>query len=282
MKFTGLISVDALSRSIDANAVLVVDCRFDLADTGQGRREYADAHLPGAVYADLDLDLSDHSRNGLGRHPFPSDADFSKLLSTWGFVPGMQVVCYDNANASMAARLWWMLRAVGHDAVAVLDGGYAAWVKAGLPLEQAQRARSHSEVRVHFDRTKFVDFAEVASDRSVQGLVLIDARPGPRFRGELEPIDPVAGHVPGAINRPVADNLLADFSFKSAEQLSAEFTALLQHRPATDVAAMCGSGVTACHNLLAMHHAGIDGARLFAPSWSGWISDPTRPVATGA
>ncbi len=280
MKFTSLISVDALAQLITANAVLVVDCRFDLGDTAQGRREYVQAHLPGAVYADLDLDLSDRSRSGLGRHPFVSDADFSKLLSRWGFVAGMQVVCYDSANASMAARLWWMLRAVGHDAVAVLDGGYAAWVHAGLALEQAERARSHSDVEVHFDRTKFVDFAEVQSDRSAQGLILMDARPGPRFRGELEPIDPVAGHVPGAINRPVADNLRADGSFKSPEQLRAEFTALLRDRPPTEVAAMCGSGVTACHNLLAMHHAGIDGARLFAPSWSGWISDPARPVAT--
>jgi thiosulfate/3-mercaptopyruvate sulfurtransferase len=281
MKYTGLISVEQLASLADHDKVLIVDCRFDLGDTGLGRREFEISHLPGAVYADLDRDLSDQNRHGLGRHPFPSAAQFSRLLSSWGLLPGMQVVCYDGSNASMAARLWWMLRSVGHESVAVLDGGYAAWARAQLPLQTAQTVRTPSHVDLHFDPTRFVDFGEIAADRSAEGLLLIDARPGPRFRGELEPIDPVAGHVPGAINRPVADNLGEDACFKPAATLRAEFAALLQGRPARAVAAMCGSGVTACHNLLAMHHAGMDGARLFAPSWSGWISDPTRPVAIG-
>ena len=276
-----LISASDLAANITRHDWLVVDCRFDLADTASGEREFLSGHIPGAVYAHLDRDLSDHSRAGMGRHPFPSDRAFSNVLSRWGFEQGTQVICYDACNGTMAARLWWMLRATGHTAVAVLDGGIAAWRSAGGAIEIEALDRPNKTVSVQFDARRFVDFDEVAALPSSDALLLLDARPNPRFCGEVEPIDAVAGHVPGALNRPWSENTLADGHFKSAERLRVEFEALLQSRPPGAVAHMCGSGVTACHNVLAMHHAGLPGARLFAPSWSGWISDARRPIARG-
>jgi len=276
-----LISTAQLAARIDDRDCLVVDCRFELSDPRLGARQFAEGHLPHAVYADLDTDLSDHAREGRGRHPLPGDAAFSALLSRWGVQPDTFIVCYDAGNGSMAARLWWMLLACGHRRAAVLDGGLAAWLGEGRPVQTHDESRTATMVSVHFDPACFVDYPELEQDRSASGVLLLDARAAPRFRGEVEPIDPVAGHVPGALNRPFAENLTADGRFKEAAQLRAEFQALLGHRPASATAAMCGSGVTACHNLLAMHHAGLPGARLFAPSWSGWISDPQRPVETG-
>lgn len=278
---SALITVTELAVHLGQPDWLLVDCRFDLADTAVGERDYYAGHIPGAVYAHLDRDLSDHTRLGMGRHPFLSDAAFSELLSRWGFTASTQVVCYDGANGMHAARLWWMLRAVGHEAVAVLDGGFSAWLSAAGDVQSEAPDRIPTQVQVHFDARCFVDFDDVAHLQSSTALTLIDARAAPRYRGEVEPIDPVAGHVPGALNRPFSDNLEADSRFKSAAQLRQEFASLLHERPANTVAHMCGSGVTACHNLLAMHHAGLPGARLFAPSWSGWISNPARPIARG-
>ncbi len=258
---------------------LVVDCRFDLADTGSGEREYLSGHIPGAVYAHLDRDLSDHSRAGMGRHPFPGDGDFSNLLSRWGVQRDTQVVCYDASNGTTAARLWWMLQATGHSAVAVLDGGIAAWRSARGAIEIEVHGRPVKPVQVQFNARRFVGFEEVAALQSSNALMMVDARASPRFCGDVEPLDPVAGHVPGALNRPWTENTLADGRFKTVEQLRVEFDALLHSRSPEAVAHMCGSGVTACHNILAMHHAGLPGARLFAPSWSGWISDASRPIA---
>lgn len=281
MSYSTLIDVAELSPHVGQDDWLLVDCRSDIADAGAGLRAYREGHLPGAVFADLNRDLSDLSRTGLGRHPFPVAAQFSEVLSRWGFSSRLQVICYDADNGSMAARLWWMLRSVGHASVAVLDGGIAAWRAAGGAIETVVPERSPSSVEVKFDSKYFVGFDEVAQLQNRADLVLVDARGTPRYRGEVEPIDPVAGHVPGAINRPFTENLVASGRFKPAAQLRDEFDALLQSRAPTSMAHMCGSGVTACHNLLAMHRAGLAGARLFAPSWSGWISDPTRAVARG-
>lgn len=285
---TTLIDVTELA-ALAPEDVLIVDCRFDLMapgsgerDVGKGERDYREGHIPGAVYASLDADLSDLSRKaqGLGRHPLPLEAAFSEVLSRWGWRDGEQIVCYDAASGSLAAaRLWWLLRLAGVRDVAVLDGGYQAWRDVGLPVESGEVTREPRPVSLYFDASQYiVDHAALLGDGQ---RVLLDARAAPRYRGEVEPIDPVGGHVPGARNRPFSENLREDGRFKSADVLRQEFNAVLgTHRP-EDVVHMCGSGVTACHNLLAMEHAGLTGSRLYAPSWSGWVSDTARPVAKG-
>ncbi len=263
--------------------VLIVDCRFDLSDPAKGDRDYQDGHIPGAQFASLDHDLSDLSRQheGLGRHPLPLASAFSALLSRWGWKPGMQVVSYDAGSGALAAaRLWWLLRLAGVSSAAVLDGGYAAWLAAQLPVERTPPAeRTATNVRMNFDaQAMLLAHASVGEGAAGQ---LLDARAAPRYRGDVEPLDRVGGHVPGALNRPFADNLGSDGRFKPAAQLREEFAAVLGKTHPGQVVHMCGSGVTACHNLLAMEHAGLQGSRLYAPSWSGWVSDPARPVAKG-
>jgi thiosulfate/3-mercaptopyruvate sulfurtransferase len=276
-----LIAAEALA-ALAPDAALVVDCRFALADPSQGEREFVQAHVPRAVYASLDHDLSDLSKHGLGRHPLPDVAAFARTLARWGWRPGQRVVAYDTAGGALAAaRLWWMLGSVGIEA-SVLDGGWQAWTAAGLPVEQGVVVpRASTAVDLLFDPARVVYFDELENLRRQSATLLLDARAAARFRGESEPIDRAAGHVPGARNRPFAQNLAADGRFKPAAALHTEFTALLGAHAAKDVVHMCGSGVTACHNLLAMEAAGLRGSRLFAPSWSGWVSDPARPVATG-
>ena len=279
---TTLIDASALA-ALAEDQVLVVDCRHDMTDAGKGEREYRAGHIPGAVYASLDRDLSDLSRQaeGLGRHPLPLESTFNQLLSTWGWRRGVQVVAYDaHGGALAAARLWWLLRLVGVPA-AVLDGGYAAWLAAGLPVARGMAAgRTATSVALHYDMSQVVlDHAQLLDPAT--GPVL-DARAAPRFRGDVEPLDRVGGHVPGALNRPFGDNLDAAGRFKSAGQLREAFATALGGNAPDRVVHMCGSGVTACHNLLAMEHAGMHGSRLYAPSWSGWVSDPSRPIATGS
>jgi thiosulfate/3-mercaptopyruvate sulfurtransferase len=277
--------VDATTvAAMPPESVLLVDCRFDLADPSRPARDYAEAHLPGAVYADLDRDLSDlRSPAGhRGRHPLPSAVDFSAVLSRWGWQPGLQIVAYDAAGGALAAaRLWWLLRVAGIREAAVLDGGLVAWSSAGHPLESGTPLRQASEVQVTFDADETVAADALAEGLASGATVLLDARAAPRYRGDVEPLDPVAGHVPGALNRPFPDNLAADGRFKPAVTLRGEFGALIAERSPHDVVHMCGSGVTACHNLLAMEYAGLSGSRLFAPSWSGWVSDSARPTARG-
>lgn len=281
MNTNTLISPQALAELLDDGGdVLVVDCRFDLADSGRGAREYAHAHLPRAIHADLDRDLCDLAKKGLGRHPLPDAGDFSRVLARLGWTPQTRVVAYDDAGGALAAaRFWWMLRLVGSDDVAVLDGGFRAWREAGLPVDDETVQRAATKIQVAFDRAQVVYTDELQRIR--ENILLLDARAAPRFRGETETIDPVAGHIPGARNRPFSENLQADGRFKSAAALRAEFAAILAGRKPEDVVHSCGSGVTACHNLLAMEHAGLHGSRVYAPSWSGWISDPALPVATG-
>jgi len=271
----------ATLHALPVDQVLIVDCRFDLGDPAKGHADFLRGHIPGAVYASLDHDLSDLSRQseGLGRHPLPLEAAFSKLLSAWGWHRGLQVVAYDGGSSAMAAaRLWWLLRLAGVPC-AVLDGGYATWLEAGFPAETGEaKPRASATVSLHYDASQvIIDHAQL---RKLPEL-LLDARATPRFRGDVEPLDRVAGHMPGARNRPFEQNLAGNGHFKSARQLREEFTAALGGVAPDEVVHMCGSGVTACHNLLAMEYAGLAGSRLYAPSWSGWISDPSRPVATG-
>ncbi len=273
--------IDAHSlAALPAREVLIVDCRFELSDPGKGEREFLSAHIPGAVYANLDRDLSDLSKKNLGRHPLPDERTFSKTLSRWGWTPRQRITAYDGAGGALAAaRLWWLLRICGIEA-SVLDGGWRAWCEAGLPVEQGEaRTRPSTQVEVRFDPAQIVLYDELERLRARDALLLLDARGAARYRGEVEPIDPVAGHVPGALNRPFSDNLDVTGRFKSPQQLQQEFATLTKNRNPLEVVHMCGSGVTAAHNLLAMEVAGLHGSRLFAPSWSGYISDPRRPVA---
>lgn len=263
--------------------LLIVDCRFDLADPGKGERDYMDGHIPGAVYASLDRDLSDLSRQaeGHGRHPLPLEAALSRALAHWGWQPGMRVVSYDAAGGALAAaRLWWLLRLVGETHVAVLDGGFAAWQAAGLPLATGAGASTASTpTALAYDADQLLPgHPSVLPDTS---QVLLDARLAARYRGDIEPLDRLPGHIPGALNRPFIDNLDGDGRFKPAAKLREEFAAILGSADPAHVVHMCGSGVTACHNVLAMETAGLSGSRLYAPSWSGWISDPARPVVLG-
>lgn len=274
-----LLSAAELEILRSRGEVLIVDARFDLAGADRGERDYASTHVPSAVYAHLDHDLSGLDKRGFGRHPLPEDAAFSAALSRWGWRHDLDVVIYDDASGALAAaRLWWLLRLAGHERVAVLDGGFSAWKNGGYPLESGVVARASTSAQIVLDRDEVIWFDELETRLADRSVLLLDARAAPRFRGEVEPIDPVAGHVPGAVNRGFSDNLDASGRFKPAAELRGEFETLLDGRAANEVAHMCGSGVTACHNLLAMEHAGLAGSRVFAPSWSGWISDPARPV----
>ncbi|MGN6787990.1 MAG: sulfurtransferase [Rhodanobacteraceae bacterium] len=275
--------IDAMSlAALPPHDVLIVDCRFALADPGKGERDFIEAHISGAVYASLDRELSDLSKQGLGRHPLPDIEAFAQTLSRWGWRARQRVVACDDAGGALAAaRLWWMLDSVGI-AASVLDGGWQAWTAAGLPVERGEAVpREATSVTLHFDPARVVYYQELEALRGNPATLMLDARAAPRFRGESEPLDRAAGHVPGAHNRPFSQNLDADGRFKPAQALREEFDALLGERRPNEVVHMCGSGVTACHNLLAMEAAGLHGSRLFAPSWSGWSSDPSRPVATG-
>ena len=277
--WTTLVQAETLSIGLARPDLVVLDCRFDLADTGAGEHAWMQAHIPGARYAHLDRDLSGATRNAAGRHPWPDAADFVERLGRWGITPQTQVVAYDADSGAFAARAWFLLRALGHEKAAVLDGGWKRWTALGLPVDSKLPVPIATRYEAGFDQRRILYAAQVA-DALRAGDLLLDARAPARFRGEEERLDRVAGHVPGAVNRPLTDNL-ADGRFKTPGQLAGEYRALLDGRPPNRVIAMCGSGVTACHHLLAMERAGMPGARLFAPSWSGWISDPERPVATG-
>lgn len=271
--------VDA--RATASTALRVVDARFSLADAQGGAAQYAAGHIPGAVYADLNRDLSDLSRQGHGRHPLPDSDAFAATLGRWGIGPETQVVVYDAADGSMAAsRLWWLLRLIGHRRVAVLDGGLAAWVAAGETVEAtAVEVTPLPAYPGRFDMDQVVTVEEVLARLSQSPAWLVDARAAERYRGEVEPLDPAAGHVPGALNRPFAANL-RDGRFRPAAELHAELEPLLSGQRPEQMAVMCGSGVTACHLLLAFERAGLTGMRIYADSWSGWSSDAQRPVAT--
>jgi thiosulfate/3-mercaptopyruvate sulfurtransferase len=277
--WTTLVQAETLSVGLGRPDVVVLDCRFDLNDTNAGENAWMQAHIPGARYVHLDRDLSDHGKIGQGRHPWPNAANFRERLQRWGISPQTQVVAYDGDSGAFAARGWFLLRVLGHEKVAVLDGGWKRWTDLGLPVGSRPPAPIPTTYRAEFDMQRILDSEQVANALRA-GDLLIDARGVARFRGEEEPIDRVAGHVPGAVNRPFTDNLV-NGRFKSPSQLADEFRALLGDLPPNRAIAMCGSGVTACHNLLAMERAGLPGARLYAPSWSGWISDPARKIATG-
>jgi len=259
----------------------VFDCRHDLRNTEYGRQAYARGHIPGALFLHLDDDLSGTKDGRNGRHPLPDAASFARRMGACGVDATTQVVAYDNEGGIFASRLWWMLRWLGHDKVAVLDGGLAGWKRSKRTLEERIPA---VEPRAFVARPQdmAVDVGQVRADLHSDRMLILDARSPERFRGENETLDPVGGHIPGAVNRFYFDNLDDDGCFfKPEAELRAEFAALLAGRPAVQVVQQCGSGVTACHNLLAMELAGLSGSKLYPGSWSEWCADPSRPVARG-
>lgn len=284
MNWTTLVSPRDLADALGARSLRVVDARFVLAgaDPDAGERAWRQSHVPGAGYVHLDRDLSDLRKPASeGRHPLPEAAAFRAVVERLGISPTDQVVVYDAGDGAMAAaRFWWLLKLLGHRRVAVLDGGFAAWTALGLPVTAEVEQPARSDYPGDFDRGMIADTSEVERRLPAGDAVLLDARAAERFRGEVEPLDRAAGHVPGARNRPFSQNL-SEGRFRAPEALRAEFLALLDGAAPERVLLSCGSGVTACHNLLAMEHAGLHGARIYAPSWSGWASDPSRPVATG-
>ncbi|HEX8788665.1 MAG TPA: sulfurtransferase [Telluria sp.] len=282
---TTLIEAAALATHLNDPSWVVIDCRHDLMNHAAGRDAYAAGHLPGALFADIETELSGAKRdaNGLfrGRHPLPDQDKFVELLRAWGVNQDSQVVAYDAHGGMFAARLWWMLRWVGHEAVAVLDGGLQAWQAAGqLVTGDASAPRARGNIALRDSLVSTVDVGQVLYNVEHGGRTVVDARAPDRFRGENETIDPVGGHIPGAKNRFFKDNLQADGRFKPAQQLKTELGVAVGD-PAKAIM-QCGSGVTACHNLLALETAGMPGAALYPGSWSEWCADPKRAVATGA
>ncbi len=266
------IDAQSLHARLQDPTLVIIDARFNLFDVGEGRAAYSSAHIPGAVYAHLDEDLSGPPLTDAGRHPLPSPEALEALFSRLG----SQVVVYDQRDAIVAARVWWMLRYMGHAAAAVLDGGWRAWTAAGYPRVAGEDTRAVGAFHGAPRRDWLVTVDQVPAARR-----LIDCRDASRYRGEQEPLDPVAGHIPGAVNRFHGENLDGDGYFLPAPELAGGFSDLLAGTPIEQAVFYCGSGVSACHGLLAARHAGLGDGRLYVGSWSEWCGDPGRPVATG-
>ncbi len=278
MDFQTLIDAEQLHRRLDDPEWVIVDCRFSLDNPERGRREYAAAHIPGAVYAHLDHDLSGRVVPGVtGRHPLPEIETFSQKLSGWGVGSGVQVIAYDDSGGAIAARLWWLLQYLGHEPAAVLDGGWQAWQAAGHPTQSGTHQPIGRKFRPRLRPELLVTTEMVAHKTQDPRWLIVDSRAADRFRGVREPIDPIAGRIPGAVNAPHAGTV-ADGHFLPEQLLRQRFQQLLGPVPPEHVIFYCGSGVTAARNLLGMAHAGLGLGRLYAGSWSEWITDPTRPV----
>jgi thiosulfate/3-mercaptopyruvate sulfurtransferase len=280
--YTTLIDAAEVAALLGNPGVAIVDCRFDLASGGAGRQAYLAAHIPGARFADLNQDLSVPPGKDTGRHPLPGREQFATLLGTLGIDNGTQVIAYDQANGAFAARFWWMLRWVGHDAVAVLDGGFDAWRAAGGALESGAPASPRRRFELRGAGQPIVTSEQVLLASAQRDRVVVDARAAERYSGQVEPLDTVGGHVPGAINAPFSANLGASGRFLPPAEMRRRWLQILGGSSPQNLIAMCGSGVTACHNLLALEVAGLPGASLYAGSWSEWIRDPRRPIATGS
>jgi thiosulfate/3-mercaptopyruvate sulfurtransferase len=302
MTFTTLVDIAELGRLLQQRPrqVVLLDCRFDLSKPDAGRKSYADGHIPGARYVDLNENLAAPTTAQSGRHPLPAAGPLLAFFTSLGVVAASQVVAYDDANGAFAARTWWLLRWSGHSKVAVLDGGYRAWITAGGQIEAGDDTPSgpaiptgartgdlsslstaNPEPSEASPKAQAVTAADVVVALKDPRRVLVDARAPERFAGDVEPIDPVAGHIPGAVNHPFSRNLDAENRFLPPDELRRRWLESLHGRNPHDAILMCGSGVTACHNALAMEIAGLSGAKLYAGSWSEWIRDPERPVARG-
>jgi thiosulfate/3-mercaptopyruvate sulfurtransferase len=277
-----LIDAAALEALLGDARLRLFDCRFDLGRPDYGRAAYLDEHLPGAIHADLNADLAAPVTATSGRHPLPAPEEFAARLRAWGVNADSRVVAYDDGNGAYASRLWWMLRWLGHDDVAVLDGGMRRWLQLGLPLTEDVPSPVPGDFVARPRPRMVVDAAAVLAATSDPAVRILDARAPERYRGEVEPIDKVAGHVPGARNHPFATSLDSQGRFLPPHALRASLAASLEGVAPESTIVYCGSGVTACHVLIALEHAGLTGAMLYPGSWSEWSGDPSRPVATGA
>ncbi len=276
-----LIEVTELNDLLGSADCRTIDCRFDLLQPDKGRAEYLDGHIPGAVYADLDQDLAGPVTRASGRHPLPAATVFNTTLERWGIDAGTQVVVYDYASGALAARLWWMLRWFGHPQAAVLNGGLNAWLAGDGPMETAVPDYPRTKLSAAPDACRVVTTREINEAMSEgRALHLVDARDRARFAGHTEPIDAVAGHIPGAMNFPCSENINPDGTWKSADELRLLWAGLLGSEAATPFTVMCGSGVTACHLVLSAEIAGLDAPRVYVGSWSEWIRDDSRPIAS--
>lgn len=278
---TLLVDAHTLASRINDPAWVLFDCRFSLAEPNWGATQYRQGHIPGARYAHLDEDLSSPIQPTTGRHPLPDSAILTEKLSSWGVGVDTQVIAYDDLGGAFAVRLWWLLRWLGHEHVALLDGGLPAWTANGGTLVTSVPDPEPRQFIPQCDDDAWLETADIVANLKSPRFQVVDARAPERFRGEVEPIDPVAGHVPGAINLPLTGNLDQDGRFLPSPQLRERFLAALGERPPEQVVNSCGSGVNACHNIMAMELAGLRGAKLYAGSWSEWIRSPERPVATG-
>jgi thiosulfate/3-mercaptopyruvate sulfurtransferase len=280
MPYTTLVDTATLAGFVGNPDVAIVDCRFDLHAPAWGEQAYLEGHIPGAVYADLDRDLTGPKTGGNGRHPLPDPSALVAAVGRLGIDDGVQVVAYDQDSGMFASRLWWLLRWLGHDAVAVLDGGFAKWLAEGRDTVNGHERRSARTFNGVPRGAMTASASDVAAALHTSGARLLDARAPERYRGDVEPLDPVAGHIPGAANHFFQQNL-SQGVFRPARELRVAFESSLAGVPPDQAICYCGSGVTACHNLLAMEHAGLRGARLYPGSWSEWVADPSRPIERG-
>ncbi|MDH5229570.1 MAG: sulfurtransferase [Gammaproteobacteria bacterium] len=280
MSYRTLISVSDLLAHISDENWLIFDCRFDLSNIDLGEQAYAENHIPGAYYAHLERDLSGEITGQSGRHPLPEVQAITQFLTQCGLNQLSQVVLYDGGGGVMASRLWWMLNWLGHENVAVLDGGFNAWQQASAPLSQEVPLAKSGNFQAHVN-SELVLTAEQVSQALDQDYMLIDARAPERYSGEFEPLDKAAGHIPGAVNLPFMGNLSPNGTLQQSADLKTRFDEFLAGQSHSKVIHMCGSGVSACHNILAMAHAGLNCAKLYVGSWSDWASKPERPIATG-
>ena len=275
---TTLISTDVLAEHLVNPSWLIADCRYNLNDETGGRAQYESAHIPGAVFVDVAHDLAGPRTGTNGRHPLPSVEDMAATFARLGIADDVQVIAYDQEAGAFASRLWWMLRYLGHDAVAVVDGGFAKWTRERRPVRGGVDTRRPARFIPRLRKEMHVTVDETLAHLGDPSVLLIDARSPDRYAGKPDPLDTIYGHIPGARNRYYRDNVDDAGTMRSGRELRTDFEKVLAGSPTSQAVMYCGSGITACHNLLAMEHAGLRGARLFAGSWSEWESDPKRPV----
>jgi thiosulfate/3-mercaptopyruvate sulfurtransferase len=281
MAYTNLVSATTLTTHLEDPNWLIFDCRFSLGDINYGQNNYKQGHIPGAYYVDLNKDLSSPVRGYTGRHPLPDFRVLTEKLNHWGANNQIQIVVYDDICNGFAARMWWLLRTMGHTDVAVLDGGFSNWLKQKLPVTTVLPKNTRKgQFRMYLDDSRWLQASEIENGLARRNILVIDARTVERFRGLQEPIDPVAGHIPKAINRPFQANIDENGLFRTTSEIRNQFLAIMKTFSPEQVVHMCGSGVTAINNLLAMEVAGLHGSKLYAGSWSEWITNKNRAVAT--
>ena len=280
MIYKTIISADDLKNNLSNQNFIIFDCRCDIKDTGYGIKAYTEGHIPNSIFVDVDADLASEKTSTTGRHPLPDVNILSEKLSQWGFSNNKQAIIYDDAGGAFASRMWWILKWLGHDKAAVLDGALGGWMASGGKLTTENTIFERSTFTPSLRDEMHVQIKEVEDAQYKMDKLIIDARSKERYLGIKDPVDPVAGHIPGAISSPLGQNLDKKGHFKSAEELKHNFNKVIGETSSSDIISMCGSGITACHNILALELAGISDVKLYVGSWSEWITDKSRPIAT--